>query len=158
MLKDEVRHREFGWTLLTYLLEQPAADLVRELLDRELADMFVRMRRSYAPVGGEAKTEIPEADRAWGLMPIARYADILERTFANLIVQGMIICVWPMLFVTRWLDRLPRDQIHVIRFEDYALDPNQYISTHVLPFLGKGKLWQHLIDRLLCLLSLFYQY
>jgi hypothetical protein len=80
VLRDEVRHRDFGWTLLGYLVEQPHRALVRALVDKELSGMFARIRRNYAPVGGEHKVQIPEEDRAWGLMPIARYRDILERT------------------------------------------------------------------------------
>jgi hypothetical protein len=80
VLRDEVRHREFGWTLLEYLVETPNEELVRRVVDQELAGMFARVQRSYAPVGGEARTSIPDADRAWGLMPIARYREILERT------------------------------------------------------------------------------
>lgn len=80
VLVDEVRHRDFGWTLLEYLVGEPCEGLVRELVKRELPAMFARVRRNYAPVGGELKTEIPEADRAWGLMPVARYRAILERT------------------------------------------------------------------------------
>lgn len=80
VLRDEVRHRDFGWTLLEYLVEQPCEPLVRKLVDGELPGMLARIRKNYAPVGGEQKTAIPEADRAWGLMPIARYGEILERT------------------------------------------------------------------------------
>jgi hypothetical protein len=80
VLRDEVRHRDFGWTLLEYLVEQPCEALVRKLVDDELVGMFARIRRNYAPVGGEQKTTIPDDDRAWGLMPIARYGEILERT------------------------------------------------------------------------------
>ncbi len=80
VLVDEVRHRDFGWTLLEYLVELPCAPRVRALVARELPAMFARLRRNYAPVGGEQKTEIPESDRAWGLMPVARYRAILERT------------------------------------------------------------------------------
>jgi hypothetical protein len=80
VLRDEVRHRDFGWTLLEHLLEQPTAPLVRAVVERELTGMFARLQRNYAPVGGEDKMAIPEADRAWGLMPIARYRQILERT------------------------------------------------------------------------------
>jgi len=80
VLVDEVRHRDFGWTLLGYLVEQPCAQLVREVVRSELPAMFARLRRSYAPVGGENNDEIPSDDRAWGLMPIARYREILERT------------------------------------------------------------------------------
>jgi len=79
VLRDEVRHREFGWTLLSYLVELPCEAEVRALVKAELPAMFARLRRNYAPVGGEARSEIPEADRAWGLMPIARYGELLER-------------------------------------------------------------------------------
>lgn len=76
VLRDEVRHRDFGWTLLEWLLETPAAPAVRRLVEAELPGMLHRLRRSYGQ-GGRAT--IPEADRAWGLMPSARYAAILER-------------------------------------------------------------------------------
>jgi hypothetical protein len=80
VLVDEVRHRDFGWTLLDWLLAQPFADAVRALVTAELPRMLVGLRRSYAPPGGEKRAAIPGADRAWGLMPVARYAEILERT------------------------------------------------------------------------------
>jgi hypothetical protein len=80
VLKDEVRHRDFGWMLLEHLLELGAAPLVRAVVGGELGAMLARLRRNYAPVGGEVKRAIPAEDRAWGLMPIARYAEILERT------------------------------------------------------------------------------
>ncbi len=80
VLKDEVRHRDFGWTLLEHLLSLGAAPLVRQVVDAELAGMLARLRRNYAPVGGEERSEISAEDRAWGLMPIARYGEILEHT------------------------------------------------------------------------------
>ena len=80
VLKDEVRHRDFGWALLEYLVELPCADELRAQVVSELPDMFRRLRSSYAPVGGETRTAIPQDDRAWGLMPIARYRAILDRT------------------------------------------------------------------------------
>jgi hypothetical protein len=80
VLRDEVRHRDFGWTLLAHLLELPFAPAVRELVTRDLHLMLAKVRRSYAPDGGSRRAEIPANDRAWGLMPVARYAEILERT------------------------------------------------------------------------------
>jgi hypothetical protein len=80
VLRDEVRHREFGWTLLEYLVSLPCAEEVRALVQRELPTMVVRLRRNYAPIGGEQRTEIEASERAWGLMPIARYGQILART------------------------------------------------------------------------------
>jgi hypothetical protein len=80
VLRDEVRHRDFGWTLLDYLLELPCAGEVRAAVDRDLSGMLARVRRSYMPEGSRERREIPAADRAWGLMPTARYGEILERT------------------------------------------------------------------------------
>lgn len=80
VLRDEVRHRDFGWSLLGWLLEQPSAPLIRAVVDRELPTMLARVRRSYAPPRARDNVEIPAGDRAWGLMPLARYGAILERT------------------------------------------------------------------------------
>jgi hypothetical protein len=79
VLRDEVRHRDFGWALLGHLLELPFAAAVRALVERELPSMLARVRRSYAPPGAGARTEMSAEDRAWGLMPVARYGEILER-------------------------------------------------------------------------------
>lgn len=86
ILRDEVRHRDFGWALLRHLLTLPCAPAVRELVDRELPSMLVRLRRSYMPAGARerpGRASIPEGDRAWGLMPVARYGEILERAVAR---------------------------------------------------------------------------
>lgn len=80
ILRDEVRHRDFGWTLLQFLLESPAEKLTRELVQVELPQMFERLRRSYAPAAAASRASIPAEDRAWGLMPMARYGQILSRT------------------------------------------------------------------------------
>ncbi len=82
ILRDEVRHRDFGWTLLGYLFELPSASEIHGLVTRELPSMFARIRRSYAPRSASG-TSIPEADRAWGLMPPRRYGEILERTLTR---------------------------------------------------------------------------
>jgi hypothetical protein len=80
VLRDEVRHRDFGWDLLDWLLEQPTRDGLRELVRAELPLMFARLRASYAPAGA-TETTIAVDDRAWGLMPTARYAAIIRQVF-----------------------------------------------------------------------------
>jgi hypothetical protein len=85
VLRDEVRHRDFGWTLLPALLELPAAPALRALIARELPLYFARLRRAYAHGAGNAQssvtyTEMDAGDRAWGLMPPARYAAVLARS------------------------------------------------------------------------------
>ena len=79
VLRDEVGHRDFGWTLLAWMMEGPNATTYRDLIELELPRMFTRLRRNYAPVSAQADQKMDEPERAWGLMPSARYGAILER-------------------------------------------------------------------------------
>ncbi len=78
ILKDEVRHRDFGWRALSWLLELPAAAEIRAILDRELAGYVARIRRAYVREHGAPAFD--ERDRVWGLMPAADYAEAVRRT------------------------------------------------------------------------------
>lgn len=81
VLRDEVRHRNFGWTCLKWLLEEhPMGAELRGLVERELPSWFGRVRAVYAPTGAAELRTVPEADRAWGLMAPATYASVLHRT------------------------------------------------------------------------------
>lgn len=83
ILKDEVRHRDFGWTLLEWLLEGAQSAAVRSFVDRELPGFFARIRQSYAPAFARRHDAISDEDRAWGLMPPARYAEVVHRCFSR---------------------------------------------------------------------------
>lgn len=83
ILRDEVRHRDFGWTLLEWLLEGPQSGAVRALLTRELPGYFARIRASYAPAHAHGYDTISDDDRRWGLMAPARYAEVVRRTFVR---------------------------------------------------------------------------
>lgn len=74
ILRDEVRHRDFGWLLLDWLLEQPYAPQVRTLAQDELPQMFATVARNYSATKKNPKSEIADEDRMWGLMPPAEYA------------------------------------------------------------------------------------
>jgi hypothetical protein len=82
ILRDEVRHRGFGWTTLEWLLEGPMAASLRPVAAQALPRYFAKIQASY---GGSLKhlASIPAEDRAWGLMPPAEYASIVERTVAR---------------------------------------------------------------------------
>lgn len=78
ILRDEVRHRDFGWALLEWLSETPLGPELVALARRELPRMFARLRASYAPEAAKRETTIPAADRAWGLMPSGLYGAVLD--------------------------------------------------------------------------------
>jgi hypothetical protein len=80
VLRDEVRHRDFGWALLGWLLELPIAPALHAVVARELPGYFGRMRRAYASAATKERAPFPPADRAWGLMAASDYAEVLERT------------------------------------------------------------------------------
>jgi len=78
VLRDEVRHRDFGWSLLTWLLEHPMAPTLRELAEDALPADFARLRGAYG--ASPELTDIDPKDRAWGLMSPSEYAAATERT------------------------------------------------------------------------------
>jgi hypothetical protein len=83
ILVDEVRHRDFGWDMLDWLLSTPLADEVPALVAAELPAMFLELEGTYGRdnevVAGDTG-DLPAADRAWGLAPPRDYAQILART------------------------------------------------------------------------------
>src|SRR5262249_2795382 len=82
VLKDEVRHRDFGWTTLRWLLELPIGPELRAIAARTLPRSFQRIRRAY---GATLRHDdaISSADRAWGLMPPAEYAAVVDRAYTR---------------------------------------------------------------------------
>jgi len=82
VLRDEVGHRDFGWTLLAWLLAHPTQGAsVRTLVTRELPAALSALREHYGPRGLPA--DVRRADARWGLMPPARYGEILRVCFAK---------------------------------------------------------------------------
>jgi hypothetical protein len=80
VLRDEVRHRDFGWALLEWMLGQPGGDTLTALVARELPSYFERVRASYAAPGAARRATVDEGERAWGLMPPGDYARVLQAT------------------------------------------------------------------------------
>ncbi|MDQ3368926.1 MAG: ferritin-like domain-containing protein [Myxococcota bacterium] len=81
ILRDEVRHRDFGWDLLDWLIT--IDDDVPALVTAALPAMFIELEHSYG-TGNDAVAgddgAMSTADRAWGLAPPRDYAEILLRT------------------------------------------------------------------------------
>jgi hypothetical protein len=75
VLKDEVRHRQFGWDILDYLLER--SPTLEDAARRFLPGALQRVQRRYGQ-GGSG--EVSPAERAWGLMAPGIYREILDVT------------------------------------------------------------------------------
>lgn len=92
ILRDEVKHRDFGWALLAWLLSTAMADTFRATIARDLPNQLARLRRSYGGVAldklGAEELErvgrnLSAAARAWGVMPANEYVSAVEDTFAR---------------------------------------------------------------------------
>ncbi len=81
VLRDEVRHRDFGWTLVGWLLETGAPAL-RAHAAAWLPSMLAALRAQYAAPDADP-TPVTAGEVAWGLLDAAAYREILERTFAR---------------------------------------------------------------------------
>jgi hypothetical protein len=74
ILRDEVRHRAFGWDCLEYFLEQSPE--LAALANAALPGLLTKVLRLYGNVPLDEVAIDPVA-RAWGLMPRALYRAIL---------------------------------------------------------------------------------
>ena len=92
ILRDEVAHRDFGWTLLEWLLTTPMAAAFINQLRAELPAMLQRQREGY---GGEALSrdgfaqlqarndELSTSSRDWGLISPLEYLEAVDETHAR---------------------------------------------------------------------------
>ncbi|HEU0032366.1 MAG TPA: ferritin-like domain-containing protein [Kofleriaceae bacterium] len=83
ILRDEVRHRDFGWDVLDWLLAIDRDDGVPARVEAALPEMLDELAASYGMANEAVATDdgvLDDADRAWGLAPPREYAEILART------------------------------------------------------------------------------
>lgn len=82
VLRDEVRHRDFGWACLDWILTTPLAAELPAIAAAELPRLFDALRDNY---GGDldAPSDITDDDRAWGLAPARDYARILAASVVS---------------------------------------------------------------------------
>jgi hypothetical protein len=85
ILRDEVRHRDFGWDLLDWLCSTPAGDAVAATVAANLPAMLADLEQSYGTANpviaadAAAGADMTESERAWGLAPPREYAAILSQ-------------------------------------------------------------------------------
>ncbi len=83
ILRDEVRHRDFGWDVFDWLCTSVIADEVVGVVQSELPAMLAELETSYGtgnPTIASDDGEMTEPERAWGLAPPRDYAAILAQT------------------------------------------------------------------------------
>ncbi len=78
IVRDEVRHRDFGWASLDWFT-QTRGDEARRQVERALPSMMQRLRVHYGQRGDAPSPKTSTVEAQWGLLPLARYAEILER-------------------------------------------------------------------------------
>jgi hypothetical protein len=84
ILRDEVRHRDFGWDLLDWLCTTDPGVPAR--VAPLVPGMFAELEASYGtgnPTVAEDSGEMTDDERAWGLAPPREYAAILTETIAR---------------------------------------------------------------------------
>lgn len=82
ILRDEVRHRDFGWDLLDWLLSTPLEDAIPGLVEAALPEMLAELEATYGTGNAAVAADdgsLTAAERAWGLAPPRDYAGILAR-------------------------------------------------------------------------------
>jgi hypothetical protein len=120
VLRDEVRHRALGWTLLDWLLAtQPEPERICRRVAEDLLPLdFLGLQRSY---GGFAEASLPAEEEAWGLMPGDQYAEVLARTWQRNFQP------W---FAERGIDAEPAWRQALARFEPGDADEDDGEGPH----------------------------
>lgn len=82
IVRDEVRHRDFGWSGLDWFT-QTFGDKARQIVHQALPAMAQRLEQSYGQPGIEPASDVGSQEAAWGLLSVPRYAEILARCIAR---------------------------------------------------------------------------
>jgi hypothetical protein len=83
ILRDEVRHRDFGWLCLEWLLARPDAAGFRALIDSKMPSWVTGLEQVYGTELSGGIKAVTAAERAWGVAPWKEYTAILRRTYGQ---------------------------------------------------------------------------
>jgi hypothetical protein len=85
ILRDESVHREFGWSLLDYLLERDEAT-TKEIAKKQLGAFLRQYQRGYGTNSPEYPERVSAKEEPYGLMPRARYVKVFEEALHQVIL------------------------------------------------------------------------
>lgn len=83
ILRDEVRHRDFGWLALEWILDLPGAGELRPIIERAMPAWIADLERNYGDELEDGITSVTDSERSWGVAPWREYTAILRRTYAS---------------------------------------------------------------------------
>jgi hypothetical protein len=83
ILIDEVRHRDFGWIALEWLLEAFGGSELRAVIDRSMPGWIADLEKNYGDDLEGGIQSVTEDERSWGIAPWREYAAILHRAHAS---------------------------------------------------------------------------
>lgn len=83
ILGDEVRHRDFGWIALEWLLDMPGASELRAAVERAMPAWVADLERNYGDDLEGGIKSVTDDERAWGIAPWREYAAILHRAYGS---------------------------------------------------------------------------
>lgn len=83
ILKDEVRHRDFGWIALEWILERPGAGEMRAVIERGMPGWIADLEKNYGDDLEGGIQSVTGDERSWGVAPWREYTAILHRAYAT---------------------------------------------------------------------------
>lgn len=83
ILRDEVRHRDFGWSCLEWMLARRDAEDLRALIHHRMPGWVANLERVYGDDLQGGIGAVTPAERAWGVAPWKDYTSILHRAYAQ---------------------------------------------------------------------------
>ena len=83
ILRDEVRHRDFGWIALEWLLERPGAGELRGVIEKTLPAWIADLEKNYGDDLDGGIESVTVDERSWGIAPWREYAAILHRAYEH---------------------------------------------------------------------------
>jgi len=82
VLRDEARHRQFGWDGLDWLLDAHEPRIGPKIA-AALPAMMAEVRQAYGGSSSRSSTPMPPDAEAWGLADTSAYAAIVNRALAT---------------------------------------------------------------------------